>query len=251
MAFVREFKDYEVYRVITIMNQRTLALSMGLVLGLCGAASAATIAGTVTFEGRAPTMPQLNMEGHPQCEHAELPRVETLVLGEGQRVANMLIHIKSGLPENEYAVPEEPVVVTQAGCIYTPHVFGIRVGQPLKFTNPDGVLHNMNAQPTVNREFNISMPEFRKSATRTFTKAEAAFPIKCDVHKWMGTWCAVFDHPFFDVTQQDGEFRIDGLDAGTYEIEAWHERLGTQTTTVTVGIDEEAMCDFSFSRPSK
>ena len=36
-------------------------------------------------------------------------------------------------------------------------------------------------------------------------------------------------------TAPDGTFSIKGLPPGTYTIEAWHEKLGTQTQTVTAG----------------
>ena len=97
----------------------------------------------------------------------------------------------------------------------------------------------------------MAMSKFRKTATKVFDKEEAVFPIKCDVHPWMGAWCAVLSHPFFDVTEKDGKFTITGLEAGTYEIEVWQERLGTQSITITLGADEMKTQDFTFSRPSK
>ena len=64
------------------------------------------------------------------------------------------------------------------------------------------------------------------------------FAIKCDVHPWMRSYIGVFSHPFFAVTGSDGKFTIANLPAGTYEIEAWHEKLGTQKATVTVGASD-------------
>jgi hypothetical protein len=49
----------------------------------------------------------------------------------------------------------------------------------------------------------------------------------------------------------DGKFTISGLDPGTYEITAWHERLGTQTASVTVGAKDTKTQDFTFSTPAK
>jgi hypothetical protein len=42
-----------------------------------------------------------------------------------------------------------------------------------------------------------------------------------------------------------------GLPAGTYEIQAWHEKLGTQKSSVTVGADGTQSVDFEFSPPSR
>ena len=74
------------------------------------------------------------------------------------------------------------------------------------------------------------------------------FPIKCDVHPWMGGYVSVLHHPIFSLTAPNGKFEIRDLPAGTYQIEAWHEKLGTQTATVTVNEGETSTSDFAFSR---
>ncbi len=228
-------------------------LTLGMVTGfivLYGiSAMAGTISGTAVYEGTVPAPKQIDMSEVEDCaiKHGEPVYTETLVVGEGNTLANVFIQVKSGLPDKEFPLPEEPVVLDQAGCMYSPHVFGIRAGQPLKIKNPDGTLHNVHVMPKVNQEFNIAMPKFKKTSTKVFDKPEAAFPIKCDVHSWMGAWCFVMSHPYFSVTQKDGTFSIEGLAAGTYEIEAWHEKLGVQTTTVTIAADETKAADFTFS----
>ena len=70
---------------------------------------------------------------------------------------------------------------------------------------------------------------------------------KCDVHPWMGAYMGVLDHPFFAVSGADGSFEIDGLPAGDYVIEAWHETLGTQTQSVTVAADGAVGVTFDFA----
>ena len=138
----------------------------------------------------------------------------------------------------------------QVGCQYVPHVMGIMVGQPFKVLNNDGILHNVHALPKVTRQFNMAMPPSRKEASETFAKEEGVFTIKCDVHPWMRSFMGVFSHPFFAVTKADGKFSIANLPPGTYEIAAWHERLGTQTATVTVGASDTKTVGFKFAAPA-
>jgi hypothetical protein len=76
------------------------------------------------------------------------------------------------------------------------------------------------------------------------------FTVKCDVHPWMQAFVGVFAHPYFAVTKTDGKFALANLDPGTYEVEAWHERLGTRKATVTVGADTKPV-SFKFSPPAK
>jgi hypothetical protein len=85
--------------------------------------------------------------------------------------------------------------------------------------------------------------------TTSFPKPENMFQVKCDVHPWMSAYIGVFTHPFFAVTKPDGKFSIPNLDAGTYEITVWHERLGTQTASITVGANETKAQDFKFAVP--
>ena len=213
---------------------------------------AANLSGAVTFSGSAPRFKAIKMDADPICltKHTEPIYPETLVLGDGNTMGNVLIQIKSGLAKQAYPAPAEPVVLDQEGCQYTPHVAGVMVGQTLKILNPDGTLHNVHALSKVNPEFNLAMPKFRTETTKTFDKAESVFPFKCDVHPWMTAWVAVLDHPFFAVTGKDGKFTIANLPAGTYEVEAWHEKLGTQTQTVTVSDADQAV-NFTFTQPEK
>jgi hypothetical protein len=67
----------------------------------------------------------------------------------------------------------------------------------------------------------------------------------------MSAYIAVMTHPFFDVTTTDGAFSLDNLPAGTYEIEAWHEKLGTQKSSVTVGASDTQGVDFKFAPPKR
>jgi len=230
-----------------------LGLFLVLVLMAGVPAFAAKITGTIKYEGKVPTMKEIKMDADPICagKHSEPVRMELLVLGPGQTMANVFVHVTTGVPKKDYPVPKEPVTLEQKGCTYVPHVFGIRAGQTLQMLNEDGTLHNVHAVPKENRVFNMAMPKTKTSATSVFEKPEPMFPIKCDVHPWMNAYCAVMSHPFFDTTKTDGKFTIDGLDAGTYEIEAWHERLGTKTEKVTVGANETKTVNFSFSVPTK
>ncbi|MCA9405070.1 MAG: hypothetical protein KC684_00905 [Candidatus Omnitrophica bacterium] len=232
------------------MNKKTFALSIVLSFMWTAAVFAGTVKGVVTYEGPVPKFRELKMDADPICltHHTEPVFPDILVLGEGNTMGNIFVHVTSGLKGKDYPVPTEPVVLDQKGCVYTPHVVGVHVGQPLDVLNPDGTLHNVHGTPKINPEFNIAMPKFRQKITRTFEKPEFMFTMKCDVHPWMGAWVAVMEHPFFNVTGKDGQFVLENLPAGQYEIEAWHEKLGTQKMQVTLGEDETKEINFTFTK---
>ncbi len=234
---------------------RRLSLAAGLaatVLCPTVALAASTITGTVTFAGKVPNLPALKMDADPACakKHAKPVPSEMLALGSGNTMGNILVWVSKGVPAGKtYPAPKTPVTLDQAGCQYKPHVQGIMVGQPYRILNSDGILHNVHSLPKVNPSFNKPMPGSMKETTTSFAKPEPIFQIKCDVHPWMLAYIGVFTHPFFSVTATDGKFSISGLDPGTYEITAWHEKLGTQTASVTVKANETKTQDFKFTTP--
>jgi Carboxypeptidase regulatory-like domain len=130
--------------------------------------------------------------------------------------------------------------------LYHPHVLGIMVNQQLTIKNGDPTLHNIHPQPKINTPFNLAQPMQNMQTNKTFDKVEVMIPVKCDVHRWMESYIGVLSHPFYGVTGADGSFTIKGLPAGTYTIEAWHEKYGSQTANVTVTDGQAATNDFTF-----
>jgi plastocyanin len=227
------------------------AVALLVVALAAGDALAGAVEGTVRYDGAVPNLKPIKMDADPGCakKHSSPVKPEVLVLGDGNTMANIFVHVKGGLPAKQHPTPSEPVTIDQRGCTYVPHVLGVMVGQKLEILNSDGLLHNVHALPKINKGFNRAMPANVSSADYTFDKPEFMFKIKCDVHPWMGAYVAVMEHPYFTVTGDDGKFKIANLPAGTYEIEAWHERLGTQTFSVTISGDETQTQEVVFSKP--
>lgn len=230
-------------------------LSMTLLSALLTQAWAGEVTGTIKWEGRAPKMKSLKMDADPVCmaQHEGEPALsEVLVLGEGNTLANIFVRVIGGLPDKKYDPPKEPAVLDQKGCIYLPHVLGVMVDQKVRILNSDGILHNVNVQAKANRGFNLGMPKGMNEAVKSFSREEHMIAIKCNVHPWMKGFIGVMSHPFFDVTGLDGKFTIKGLEPGTYEIEAWHEKAGTRNAKVTIGsAGDQQTLDLTFSRPSR
>lgn len=209
----------------------------------------AVISGQVKFTGTKPGNPKIDMSEEPKCaeKHKTAPTGEAVV-GNPSVLANAFVYVKSGLPADaKYPAPATPVVIDQDGCKYKPHVLGIQIGQNLEIRNSDPVLHNIKAKATKNRPFNISQPTAGMKTMRTFPATEVMVALECNVHGWMNAFLGVLPHPFYAVSGQDGSFSIKGLPAGTYTLEAWHEKYGVQTATVTVTGTDMKVTQFTFA----
>ncbi len=211
-------------------------------------ATAGSITGKAVLEGDAPEQKAIQMGADPVCAkmHTSPVQTEFVVANADGTLANVFVYVKDGLGGRKFPTPSEAVVLDQNGCTYHPHVFGIMVGQDLNVVNSDDTLHNIHAMPEKNPQFNIGQPIKGLTTKKTFEKTEVMVPFKCDVHKWMNSYAGVLDHPYFGVTGTTGSFEIGNLPPGDYVVEAWHEKLGSQTQNVTVGEKESKEISFSF-----
>ncbi len=207
-----------------------------------------TIAGRILFDGEAPKPRAIAFGGERKCAELhgdQAPVMEDLVVGTDGGIRWVLVHVAS--PDlGSFDAPTAKAVIDQKGCLFHPHVAAVQVGQPVEFLNSDPVLHNVRAQPTLNEAVNIAQPEKGSSTTIEFAQPELGIGLKCDVHFWMAGWVHVFTHPYFAVTAEDGSFEIRGLKDGTYTIETWHEKLGTQKREVVVKDGQITQADVTY-----
>lgn len=176
-------------------------------------------------------------------------RLRTVILGEGQTLANVYVAVKSGLGNRHFPTPTHPVILREVDCAYEPRVFGVLTRQALKVRNEDDTMHYVD----VDTGFGKGQATKGDEETFQFVKPEVGKIIRCDVHPWMIGWVHVSDHPFFAVTGIDGEYSIKELPPGEYEILAWHERFlkAPLVAKVIVPPGGTAKLDFTFEAPTK
>lgn len=206
-----------------------------------------TVSGKVSFTGTAPAPQQINMNADPTCAslHKEPIFTEEVVVNPDGTLKNVFVYVKEGLEGKTFPVPTNAIMLDQKGCHYTPHVFGVQVGQQVQIINSDSTLHNVHGMPKQSPEFNLGMPIQGMKLNRKFDKPEVMVKFKCDVHPWMSAYAGILPHPYFSVTGDNGTFEIKDLPAGTYTLEIWHEKYGTQTQQITVDEGGTATADFT------
>ena len=249
---------------------KTLSLILLLITIACGSAAppppptgggktvdpatTGTLAGRAVFTGAPPAIETLRMTTDKACVAGAGPNPQSdavLIAADGG-LKNVFVYVKQGLdPAYSFEVPPAPVVLDQKGCIYTPRVLGVRVGQAIQMVNSDPTLHNVHSLPMTNSEFNLPMPKQFGKMSKVFTTPEVMVRFKCDVHAWMAAWVGVVAHPYFAVSDASGAFKLPGLPPGTYTVEAWHEKLGKKTMQVTIGPSQAQAASFTFTTPAK
>jgi plastocyanin len=206
-------------------------------------ATAATVSGTVKFDGTAPKPSKIDMSQDPACKG--MNEAENIVVGGGD-LANVFVYVKDGLGSRTFDVLKDPVVLDQQGCKYHPHVLGVMAGQTVQIKNDDQTTHNIHPTPKDNREWNESQPPSSPAIEKNFAREEIMLPVKCNQHPWMKMYINVVKTPFFAVTDKSGKYEIKGLPPGDYTIAFVHEKLGEQDQKVTVAAKDTKTVDQSF-----
>lgn len=230
-----------------LLGGAVAAASAGGVVAVAAAGTATgAVTGAVTFAGEAPAGVPVQMAADPFCSaaHPEPVVARSVRVDAEGRLADVVVWVRDA-PAGPAA--GSPALLDQEGCLYLPHVLAVRAGQTVVFRNSDMTLHNINVQPARNPGFNVGQPIRGMQIERQFDNPEVGIPVRCDVHPWMTGYLAVFGHGAFAVTGDDGSFRIEGLPAGDWVIEAWHESLGARTMEVSVGDGETVTADVEYS----
>jgi hypothetical protein len=127
--------------------------------------------------------------------------------------------------------------VENADCEWHPHVQAIVLGGTVNVSNDD---------PLVDRAYITRFATGDTMGIAPFTDAGQVIPYDHVFHTpgirelfmesrpMSHAWVVVLDHPFFDVTRNDGTFTISGVPAGTHAVRVWHPLLGVADGTVQV-----------------
>jgi hypothetical protein len=134
-------------------------------------------------------------------------------------------------------------------CVLDPRLQAAVVGTTFNVTNDDKLLHKLVFTEFGSDDTLTVMPFFNAGqvvASERLAKSPGIIEVRCAFHPWTRAYIAVFDHPYFAVTADDGSFTIDSLPAGTYKMMVWHE--GAQrpvTQQVQVAANGTAKVDVS------
>ena len=209
-----------------------------------------TISGHALFKGEPPPPKELRVTLNKKtCGHTY--QSESLLVsktGGIQNVVVSLLRIPKGLPVE---IGEKPIQMDQQKCIFIPHVLLVPAGVEFEALNSDPVLHNFHAIGKHNKEINVMQTKTKRRRLPLVFPEPDTIEVVCDVHSWMKAWIIVTEHPYYALTDADGQFRLENVPEGSYRIKAWHEELGKQPVQeVVVTTNQDAKVDFEFSQPS-
>lgn len=111
----------------------------------------------------------------------------------------------------------------QVNFQFVPETIAITAGDTVLISNSDDALHNLMTSDG-GAPFNVNVVK-GKQFEHTFDRAgglNAPVRLGCVFHGAMRAWIYVFDHPWFQLTQKDGHFRLENVPVGEYTLGIVH-----------------------------
>ena len=156
-----------------------------------------------------------------------------------------LEHVEAGKPFNK-----KPILIDSEDCKFTPDVNAVRQGEEFKVNNLDAVMHNSQVYQAERGKIIQNLPVPPEEVTDgkvTFQKKFKIFQMICGMHEFMQTWGYRIQNPYYFITKLGGEFKIDNIPPGDYNLHAWHYLMKPQNQRIHVAKNGTIDVNFKFN----
>jgi plastocyanin len=151
------------------------------------------------------------------------------------------------IPGKTFSLPAQNPLMDQKALTFNPHLLVIQVGTTVEFQNDDSVQHNV-FWPSIggNKKLSHNMGTWPQGEKRPYKfDNPGVVPLLCNVHPEMSGYIIVSPTPYFAQTDAAGNYKIDNVPDGKYNVVAWHE--GTKQTK-SVNVAGTSNVDFTLSK---
>jgi len=170
--------------------------------------------------------------------------------------SNPLLDTIISLHPTSYKLDVEPLpkpsIIQQKNAEFIPNVTPVTVGSIVQFLNDDTFYHNVFSL-TPGARFNIGRRPtgdvYEKKIPATSWKVEGLGEIQlfCDIHSQMNAVILSLDTPYFTRVNEKGEFSLENIPDGEYELRAYHPRYELDSQTITLKNEQHLSLDINFS----
>jgi plastocyanin len=217
---------------------RRAVLAAAVVLATIGARSQSVVEGHVDLPApEVPLAPPPRYEGTAAQPAPPDPPVAVVYL-EGQ------------FPAAGTNPAPAAVELRQQGMQFRPALLPVRVGTPVAFPNGDDFYHNVFSYSKTKR---FDLGRYRKEDKPPVLVFDKPGVVKlyCEIHQHMRGTILVLDTPYFTRTATNGDYRLENLPAGRYQLVAWADERHVATKPVELVPGRTLRADFDLRQPAR
>jgi plastocyanin len=155
---------------------------------------------------------------------------------EGRVSPGQSVVYVDAIPGKTFPPPTQDAIMGQKNLAFEPHILVVQQGTTVQFVNSDNEQHNV-FWPSVggNKRAAHNVGTWPQGEKRPFKFDQpGVVPLFCNIHAEMSGFIIVSPTPYFVQTDSAGNYKIDNVPDGKYNVAAWHEGMKPQTKPVTV-----------------
>ena len=140
-------------------------------------------------------------------------------LPEGSGPAVVALQPRSG---HDSPPPGTTISIDQFGYMFEPQLSVARVGQPVRFRNSENVDHHVRVAHAETRAVVVNTNLLMDDSMAHSFVQPGPYTVRCDIHPAMMALVLVVPHPYAAVADAAGEFRIEDIPPGLYDLTGWN-----------------------------
>ena len=178
-------------------------------------------------------------------------------LGEHEELPGAVVFLED-VKKGKIGTDSTTIIQTK-NCVFLPYVSATQVGQTIYFQNWDPIQHKLEvflaslagAQPLLRQNLQPHSEnrksDFLSADTTGLHRSgpqvqyqinrQGILVLRCRLHDYMEGWSLVLSHPYFSITGKNGEFSLEDVPPGDYNLIVWHP-LGKQEVTIEIGASQ-------------
>lgn len=160
----------------------------------------------------------------------------TVKVFRARHSGDVVVYLEGENLKKAYSSPNEHSALDQKNLVFIPRVLPILKGTTVDFLNSDDVQHNVFA-PGKAEKFNLGTWGLGGVKEYTFNKPGEVI-ILCNVHSEMVAYIVILENPYFAKTNEQGNFRIENVPPGTYQLKTWHEKMKSDPQQIVLANGE-------------
>jgi plastocyanin len=216
-------------------------LSTAFLMIACAIGSAGTITGNVRAEGKAGADGNAASGPYTSRKYKFVERVDYSAMHDFVVYIEGRVGSTDAPPANVVQVATRKVA--QQGAVFLPHVLPIMAGTTIEWPNDDEIYHNVFSMSDA-KQFDLGLYKGNPPNKRVTFDKPGRVDVFCSIHENMHCIILVLENPYFASADENGDYQISNVPAGTYKLKAWHERLPADEREITVPTNGEVKVDF-------
>jgi hypothetical protein len=203
----------------------------------------ARIEGKVSYSASVPTKKIIPSNPDTCGKPRDIALIEA---AEDGGVTDAVVYLSEVSQGKAWPEQSQPPELDNKDCRFVPQLLAMPPG-PIVILNSDPVLHNTHSFYGRRTAFNIALPKPGLRIEKELRRP-GIVRVECDEHGHMSARIFVAANPYYSTTAEAGDFAIEDIPPGKYELVVYQEETGPVETEIELQAGETLQLDVDLAK---